>query len=64
MVNTRRIEVKVTKLQHERIKHNAELKGKTVSQYVRSLTLEHDINIIHKILEIHTIVKKIQTKLK
>tara|TARA_Y100000310_G_C20183064_1_gene579084 strand:+ start:203 stop:418 length:216 start_codon:yes stop_codon:yes gene_type:complete len=59
MVNTRLLTIKLTKDQHERIRRNAEVKGKNMSDYIRGLALEHDINVVYKILDIHNKVIKI-----
>ena len=55
LVSNKSIFVRVTKNQHERIKNNAEAKGfKSVSAYVRSLTLEHDLSFERKFNELYT----------
>ena len=47
--------VRLTKNQHERVKNNAESKGyKTISSYIRSLALEHDLGFVKKFDEIYT----------
>ncbi len=63
VTKTKEIRVRVTRTQHERIRNNAESQGKSISQYIRNLALEHDINITYKILEIYNIVKDMQINL-
>ena len=54
MVNNKVVVTRVTKNQFERIKVNAQAKGyKTISQYVRSLMLEHDLVFEKKFDEIY-----------
>ena len=41
--------IRVTRNQHDRIKNNASAKGyKTISAYLRSLALEHDLSFNRK----------------
>ena len=49
MVNNRMILIRVTRNQAERIRNNAHAKGfKTVSAYIRSIALEHDLQFDQK----------------
>jgi len=63
VTKTKKVEIKVTRKQHEDIKRKAEEKGKNLSQYIRELALE-DANLITKILETHNITKEIQSILR
>ena len=58
--------VKLTKNQHERLKNNAEAKGyKTISSYIRAVTLEHDLSFEEKFDELYnTLVNGNQEKKK
>ncbi len=58
---TRALNVRITRTQYERIKNASESKGKSISQYIRSLMFENDMNVVFKILEIHNIVKRIDS---
>ncbi|MBI2573583.1 hypothetical protein HYV86_06985 [Candidatus Woesearchaeota archaeon] len=52
MVNSRRIEVRVRKQEHERIVNAAESRGfKTIAAYLRWLSLDNGLAIEEKILE-------------
>ena len=54
MTNQKCLVVRLTKTQHERIKIDAEAKGyKTISQYIRSITLEHDLSYQKKFDEMY-----------
>ena len=58
------LRIRITRTQYERVKNNAESKGKSISQYIRnirSLVFENDMNVVFKILEIHNIVKRIES---
>ena len=49
MVNQKLLSVRLTKNQHERIRIKAEAKGyKTISSYVRALTLGNDLGFEQK----------------
>ena len=58
--------VKLTKNQHDRLKNNAEAKGyKTISSYIRAVTLEHDLSFEEKFDELYnTLVNGNQEKKK
>ena len=59
MVRNKVILVRVTRNQHERIKNNASAKGhKTVSAYIRSLTLKHDLNFDTKFAKLYEVLMK------
>jgi len=54
MPNSRCLIIKMTKTQHERVRNNAEAKGyKTISSYIRSIALEHDLSFQKKIDELY-----------
>lgn len=54
MVMNRTIQIRLTKVQYERIKNYAELKGFTsLSGYLRHIGLEQDLILQQKISEIH-----------
>ena len=55
------LKIRITRTQYERVKNAAESKGKSISQYIRSLMFENDMNVVFKILEIHNIVKRIDS---
>ena len=57
----RELKTRVTRTQYERVKNTADSKGKSISQYIRSLMFENDMNVVFKILEIHNIVKRIDS---
>lgn len=60
---TRDLRVRLTPGQHEKLKEIAQLKGKTVSQYMRNLILKNDdSNIINKFLEMKSMIKDIHRK--
>lgn len=45
----RSLVVRLTKNQHERLRNNAEAKGyKTLSSYIRAVTLEYDLSLEKK----------------
>ena len=49
MVNQKLLSVRLTKNQHERIRIKAEAKGyKTISSYIRALTLDNDLGFEQK----------------
>ena len=53
MTNKRRLVVRLTRSQHDRVKNNAEAKGyKTISSYIRAIALEHDLGFENKVNEI------------
>ena len=55
MTNRKCLVVRLTKNQHERLRSNAEAKGyKTLSSYVRAVTLEHDLSLQKKLDEIYS----------
>ena len=59
MVNNKRIFVRVTANQFERIRNNAHAKGfKTISAYVRSLTLRSDLIFEKKFNELYAKIVK------
>ena len=59
MVNNKRIFVRVTENQFERIRNNAHAKGfKTISGYVRSLTLRNDLIFEKKFNELYAKIVK------
>ena len=62
VTQTKDIHIRLTRKQLERIKDNAESKGKSLSQYIRSLAL-NDTNLIYKVLELRHLVKDIHSKL-
>ncbi|MBL7055037.1 hypothetical protein ISS05_04735 [Candidatus Woesearchaeota archaeon] len=54
MVNQKCLMVRLTRNQHERIRMNAEAKGyKTLSDYIRTLALEHDLDFKEKVDKIY-----------
>ena len=54
MTNKRRLVVRLTRNQHDRVRNNAEAKGyKTLSSYIRALVLEHDLGFENKLNEIY-----------
>lgn len=54
MVSNQYLMVRVTKIQKERVKQEAEAKGfRTISDYIRSLALEHAPNFDIKFNEIY-----------
>jgi len=58
MTNSKYLFIRVTKIQHERIRNNAEAKGfKTISSYIRTIALEYDLNSQKKIDEMYEIIK-------
>ena len=55
-----KIEIRVQKNDLERIRHSAESKGyPSVSAYIRSVTLEHDLFTEHSLMEIKKSVRQI-----
>jgi len=59
MVNNKTIMVRVTKNQHERIRNNACAKGfRTISDYVRSISLENDLIFEQKFNEVYNRIVK------
>ncbi len=57
MVNNKTIMVRVTENQRERIINNASAKGfKTISSYMRSLALEHDLSFERKFNEVYNLL--------
>ncbi|MAG45765.1 MAG: hypothetical protein CMH63_03275 [Nanoarchaeota archaeon] len=63
VTKTKDIHIRFTRKQLERIKDNAESKGKSLSQYIRSLALENDTNLIYKVLEMRHMIKDLHSKL-
>ncbi|MFC1564089.1 hypothetical protein ACFL6G_04090 [candidate division KSB1 bacterium] len=63
MTKTKEIRFRVTRIQYERIKQNAEYKGRSISQYMRDISFNYDLIIIQRISEIHTMLKEIQAAL-
>ncbi len=57
----RELRVRVTRTQYERVRNTSESKGKSISQYIRNLIFENDMNVVFKILEIHNIAKRIDS---
>ncbi len=55
------LRVRVTRTQYDRVKNAAESKGKSISQYIRNLIFENDMNVVFKILEIYNVVKRIDS---
>ena len=61
VTQTKELRVRVTRTQYERVKNTAESKGKSISQYIRNLIFEYDMNVTYKILEIHNMVREINS---
>ena len=55
------LRIRITRTQYDKVKNASESKGKSISQYIRSLIFENDMNVVFKILEIHNIVKRIDS---
>ena len=54
MTNNRRLVVRLTRSQHDRVKNNAEAKGyKTISSYIRAIALEYDLGFEKRLNEIY-----------
>ena len=54
MVKIRAVQIRLTRTQHERIKHNAQLKGfASLAAYLRYVALQHDLELERKVSEIH-----------
>lgn len=51
------IRFRVTRNQFERIQNMAEAKGKTLAQYMRSITLEKDLNLVNKVIDIYEMLR-------
>ncbi len=61
VTSTMELRVRVTRTQYDRVKNAAESKGKSISQYIRNLIFENDMNVVFKILEIYNVVKRIDS---
>ena len=54
MVMIRAVQVRLTRNQHEQLKHNAELKGfSSLASYIRYVALEQDFVMKKRVFEIH-----------